>query len=411
MTRLDLSPDFDPRIADWLEADPDDAPPAVLETVVAAFPSIPQRRAARAPWRFRPMTLTARLVAAAIAIAVVAAGGALLLRPTTPNVLSLPSPSASSTPSQPIGPSARPLAPSGVIDLAGLTSDAIPIAADGDDLWVGIDGGLIHIDGRTLAKRQLDVPAMRTGNGALLVAADGLWIADYRGQRIQRVDPTTGAVELSASALGPLDLYLVGDDLWVGTGLDGGLHRVDRTTGSLGPKVGTTHFATVGLGQFWSGSPPSPTSTSIGRLDPATGKVVSSVTVPKGMACGISGSFPDNIWAGCPHLPDAAQPAQTQVQRIDPATNGLTTVVTIPGTYNGVAAVVDGVPWFLAGRFDAGKATYTLVAADPASGQLLAALDPGEMDPDGALATPAALWIPDEAGRRILRFDLSALHP
>ena len=47
-------PDFEPRVADWLEADPDHAPAPVLSTVLAAFPSIPQRRASRVPWRFQP---------------------------------------------------------------------------------------------------------------------------------------------------------------------------------------------------------------------------------------------------------------------------------------------------------------------------------------------------------------------
>ena len=38
---------FDSRIADWLEADPNDAPPQILEIVVAAIPSIPQRTTRR----------------------------------------------------------------------------------------------------------------------------------------------------------------------------------------------------------------------------------------------------------------------------------------------------------------------------------------------------------------------------
>lgn len=79
MTRGSTNPGFDQRIADWLEDDPDDAPDIVLATVQAAFPSIPQRRAMRAPWRFRYMTSTSRLVAAAIAVAVVAVGGAFIL--------------------------------------------------------------------------------------------------------------------------------------------------------------------------------------------------------------------------------------------------------------------------------------------------------------------------------------------
>ena len=107
-----MSPGFDQRIADWLEDDPDDAPDIVLATVLAAFPSIPQRRAIRAPWRFRPMTLPARLVAAVIAIAVVAAGGFLILRPSGPSVSSSPSapPTGSPSPSTTAALSAAPSA-------------------------------------------------------------------------------------------------------------------------------------------------------------------------------------------------------------------------------------------------------------------------------------------------------------
>jgi hypothetical protein len=100
MSRRSLSPEFDPRIADWLEDDPDHAPEAVLETVVAAFPSIPQRRASRVPWRTRSMSMTSRLMAGAAAVAVVLVGGLFLLRPGGGlNVGASASPSASgSTP-------------------------------------------------------------------------------------------------------------------------------------------------------------------------------------------------------------------------------------------------------------------------------------------------------------------------
>ena len=48
---------FDPRIADWLEDDPNDAPDQALEIVLAAFPSIKQRHASRLPRRFTMTTL------------------------------------------------------------------------------------------------------------------------------------------------------------------------------------------------------------------------------------------------------------------------------------------------------------------------------------------------------------------
>jgi len=104
MTRRDLSPEFDLRIADWLEDDPDDAPEAVLDTVLAAFPSIPQRRASRVPWRFVTMNRFAQLGAAA-AIAIVLVGGAVLVLRPGGNVGG-PAPSSSSAPSGSAAPSA-----------------------------------------------------------------------------------------------------------------------------------------------------------------------------------------------------------------------------------------------------------------------------------------------------------------
>ncbi len=67
MTRSD-EPLFEPRIADWLEDDPYTAPDQALDVVLAAFPSIKQRRAWRVPWRVPGMTTPLRfgLTAAAV---------------------------------------------------------------------------------------------------------------------------------------------------------------------------------------------------------------------------------------------------------------------------------------------------------------------------------------------------------
>jgi hypothetical protein len=96
-------PPFDQRIADWLELDPNTAPDAALDTVLAAFPSIPQRRRGfgLGGWRTNPMTSTLKLaLGAAATIAVVVAGFALLGPRTSPGVggEATPSPSASPTP-------------------------------------------------------------------------------------------------------------------------------------------------------------------------------------------------------------------------------------------------------------------------------------------------------------------------
>lgn len=108
---MNRTPDFDDRLGDWLEEGPTAAPDQVLDTVLAAFPSIPQRRvASRVPWRFPSMNGYARLLAGIAAVAVVALGGLLLLNrppsnqvggppPASPSPSPLPSLSASGVPS------------------------------------------------------------------------------------------------------------------------------------------------------------------------------------------------------------------------------------------------------------------------------------------------------------------------
>ncbi|HEX5014419.1 MAG TPA: hypothetical protein VFV72_09710 [Candidatus Limnocylindrales bacterium] len=75
---------FDPRVADWLEDDPHNAPQQALEVILAAFPSIKQRRARRMPWR-SPFMSIPKLAFAVAAVAVVVGGSLLLLGPWSRN--------------------------------------------------------------------------------------------------------------------------------------------------------------------------------------------------------------------------------------------------------------------------------------------------------------------------------------
>jgi hypothetical protein len=70
-------PTFDQRVADWLEEDPSRAPDEVLGAILAAFPSIGQRRVKRMRWRSPSMDR----FAAAAAVAIVVVLGAVVLIP------------------------------------------------------------------------------------------------------------------------------------------------------------------------------------------------------------------------------------------------------------------------------------------------------------------------------------------
>lgn len=109
MTRSD-EPLFEPRIADWLEDDPYTAPDQALDVVLAAFPSIKQRRASRVPWRVPGMNTPLRLGLAAAAAVAVAIGGMYVLNrgPSGPGGPGGPTPSATPAPTASPSPSPSP---------------------------------------------------------------------------------------------------------------------------------------------------------------------------------------------------------------------------------------------------------------------------------------------------------------
>ena len=102
MSRTYPDPGFEPRVADWLEADPDLAPAAVLSTVLAAVPSIPQRRASRVSWRFPSMSTFAKVAVAATGLGAGAVPGsfAISARPAR-----APAATTSTTPASFVAPS------------------------------------------------------------------------------------------------------------------------------------------------------------------------------------------------------------------------------------------------------------------------------------------------------------------
>jgi hypothetical protein len=96
---MNRTPVFEDDLNDWLEDGPTDAPQRVVDTVLAAFPSIPQRRVvSRAPWRLPLFAGYAPALAWIAAVAVVAIGGTLLINRPSSNQVGGPS-VASASPS------------------------------------------------------------------------------------------------------------------------------------------------------------------------------------------------------------------------------------------------------------------------------------------------------------------------
>jgi hypothetical protein len=142
-------PLFDSRIADWLEDDPNRAPDQVLDTVLAAVPSISQRRALRVPWRLPPMSTLSRAtaVASAVVALVLVTAGLYVVGPGRPTDSAGPSPThttppASEAPASTFGLSVGPGLPADGVIAFGLHDEA----TDSDRLFsITPDGSTVKL--------------------------------------------------------------------------------------------------------------------------------------------------------------------------------------------------------------------------------------------------------------------------
>ena len=104
---------FEPRIADWLEDEPYTAPDQALDVVLAAFPSIKQRRARRVPWRVPGMNAPLRLGLTAAAVGAVAIGSLLVVNRGTSGPGGTGGPTPSTTPAPTATPAPSPSSSAG----------------------------------------------------------------------------------------------------------------------------------------------------------------------------------------------------------------------------------------------------------------------------------------------------------
>ena len=187
---------FEDRLHDLIEDGPTDAPAHVLDTVLAAVPSIPQRRAAwRVPWRTLPMIGLARTLAGIVlAVGLGSAALIFLVSRTSPGDIGGPqSPSpavvVSPTPSEsPVAsPSASPEATASPTPSPTLSPTPAPTAvptlgpcapshlAARITLWTGGMGSrfatteLTNIGSSPCAVRALSRPQLVDGKGTVLI--------------------------------------------------------------------------------------------------------------------------------------------------------------------------------------------------------------------------------------------------
>lgn len=104
-------------------------------------------------------------------------------------------------------------------------------------------GVVVRVDPATGAV----VADVELGVGApsdLAVAADAVWVADSRGDRVLRIDPATNRVVAQVSVPGPTSVAMGPDGVWVASP-DGKVRRIDPATNRVAATVATGRNPTV----------------------------------------------------------------------------------------------------------------------------------------------------------------------
>ena len=363
----------------------------------------PRRLVRRAP-RCRSLLIAALVAGCASPGGGSPAGSAapLTISSTTPSIAaSSAPPNAVATATLNAVPAMTSVEPAAVIDVTG-ASGKIATVTDGTTVWAAGDGAILRINAATNKVERLPAPT-HPDDTTMAFADDGLWVTRWEGQALYRLDPTTGKVLLSVDLPKPVNIAFIGEDMWVGLEIAGKMVLVDRKTGVLGRSVDAGAYGTVGLGDLWFAKDH---STTIERVDPASGSVKATIEATGEDNCIITGEFPDNVWLSCFGLDIQSRSAT----RIDPATNTVAAVATVPPSHGGSVTIIDGEAWFVGTFEDAGGNPFGgLLRIDPATGAVERFVSIGPADPHPPVVAGGAAWFADEAGHRILRVNLADL--
>jgi streptogramin lyase len=302
---------------------------------------------------------------------------------------------ARASPSTPNGPSAEPPPPARSFPL---DNAPINIAGLNGVVWAVGDELLLRIDAATSATTELPIPVV-AGSGSIGAAADALWIADWRGGHVLRLDPSSGAVRATIAVGAPVGVIATADGVFIGSEAQGGVVRIDPRTNTVTRKFPQRGGFAYADGSLWFAQRDSGTVVRVGAT---TGKVEGTIEVPAEArpgsdagrgGCFVGGRLPDAWWTWCFTERGASAPV-----RIDPASRATTGTIHVGGSVSGGVVVIDDLSWFVLDD--------RLVAVDRLNRVSRVVSLGNGFASDNAVVEGDSLWVSDEAGRRIVRIKL-----
>ena len=301
-----------------------------------------------------------------------------------------------------VGPD--PPAPARVVETFSLFGDPVALAVRDGDLWVAganpswVTRWVTPTNPMTRETPTIALPAAPT---RLAVTGDAVWVLTPSDSSVARIDPATNEVVATIPVgRAPSGLAVGAGAVWVSRGSDGTVVRIDPATNRVVATipVGRAQGAlTVADGVVWVALP----EHGLGRIDPA-GNRSTVVRVPRCCA-GELAAGEGALWV--------ADRGDGSLVRVDPATGRVVARVLLPRTTEQAlhqVAVGDGAVWVTSAGARRGTANL-LWRVDPVSNQVTGTLDLGPTGaggiPNSVAAGNGAVWVGGITKGSIVRLE------
>ena len=272
-------------------------------------------------------------------------------------------------------------------------------------VWAAGGSDVTRIDTGTGATRDLALDTGGDNLDSIAAAPDALWLADYEGGKVLRVDPATGRVTARVDTAHPEWILATPTAVWVTNHHEGTLAQLDPRSGrvvrtvEVGPTGSDGPLAlAIGDGSLWVDVP---NSSEVVRLDRRSGAIVARIAVPApAVPCGGMLVTSTAVWVTS--CGDAAV-----LERIDPATNQAVATISLAGL--AVSPVeIDGRLWLPEQDEQGGDGRLERI--DPATNTVDRTMDipVAAMRDSTAVVADGQLWVSDGQDE-VLRIALGAI--
>ena len=318
--------------------------------------------------------------------AVASSQGSAIVRPSAV----APSPVASTARATPRPATPTPTQPPGILAKIPTAEGPIGLAADRDSVWV--ENHRSNFLSRIDPTKDLEVDQFRDASVHcdLTTGAGFVWVAEAAVSQARKVDPATGKVVATIDLADACGVAADAEDLWITSPATGKVVRYDPETlkERASIEVGAMPFAlALEPTAVWVAGEAD--GGTLWRIDPATNKVVASVSVPNPFATGVE------VGHGAVWVPARENKV---VYRIDPKTSKVVATIQLPSEIGGLGVGPDAI-W--TSGFGDGK-VYKI---DPATNEIAGSLDTGQGNLGPPLAAFDSIWVAALDRNVVVRID------